>query len=166
DSAVVNKRAVEYLVKAGAFDRLTSSAGEDMLAGRAALLASLDTAVRYGASAREQRAHGQSSLFGDSVSATPDLEDPGEVDELALLRFEKEALGIYISAHPMASYPGLPEAASCQIAQVDDHYRELAQSEPGRVKVVLSGLIQNVVKRPTRKGSMMARFEQIGRAHV
>ena len=87
------------------------------------------------------------------------MELSGEVDELALLRFEKEALGIYISAHPMTSYPGLPEAASCQIAQVDDHYRELAQSEPGRVKVVLSGLIQNVVKRPTRKGSMMARFE-------
>src|SRR5690606_7234008 len=105
DSAVVNKRAVEFLLKAGAFDRLSPSAGGDELAGRAALLATLDTAIKFGNAKREQRAQGQSSLFGDSASAAPDLEDPGEVDELELLRFEKEALGIYISAHPMASYP-------------------------------------------------------------
>ncbi|HZJ08628.1 MAG TPA: DNA polymerase III subunit alpha, partial [Trueperaceae bacterium] len=92
DSTVVNRRAVEFLVKAGAFDRLTASADGDMLAGRAALLATLDTAIKYGNAQREQRAQGQSSLFGDSVSAAPDLEDPAAVDELELLRYEKEAL--------------------------------------------------------------------------
>ena len=159
DSTVVNKRAVEYLVKAGAFDRLTEAAADGVLEGRAAMLDGLETAIRYGNAAREREAQGQTSLFGDAVDVTPTLQKPQAIDELELLRHEKEALGVYISAHPMASYPGLSEAASCHVAKLDEHYRALSQSEPGRVKLVLSGLIQNVVKRPTRKGSMMARFE-------
>ena len=159
DSTLVNKRAVEFLVKAGSFDHLTGAADHDLLSGRAAILLGLDTAIRYGIAAREQEAQGQMGLFGDAVTAAPQLERPAAIDELELLRFEKEALGIYLSAHPMASYPGLSEAASCTIAKLDEHYQALDAGQGGRVKVVLAGLIQNVVKRPTRKGSMMARFE-------
>src|SRR5690606_10249218 len=67
---------------------------------------------------------------------------------------------IYISAHPMASYPGLTEAASCTATEITRFYRHHSQgAHGGRVKAVLAGLIQSVVKRPTRKGTMMARFE-------
>ena len=184
DLTVVNKRAVEFLVKAGAFDHLAprSVAGSrseaaarseaatrseaaarsdnGTLAARATLLAGLDVAMKWGAARREQSVHGQMSLFEDVALVPPTLEPVADVNELDLLRFEKEALGIYISAHPMASYPGLTEAASCTAAGVARHYREhAADAHNGRVKVVLSGLIQSVVKRPTRKGTMMARFE-------
>ncbi len=166
DTTLVNKRAVEFLVKAGAMDGLgAATAGrprsrEESLEARAALLANLDVAVRWGAAKREQASSGQFGLFGDAEVAPPQLEPSEDVDELALLRFEKEALGIYLSSHPMASYPGLVEAATCNVSEVDEHFRRAVESgNQGRVKLALSGLVQNVVKRPTRKGSMMARFE-------
>ena len=166
DGTLVNKRAVEYLVKAGAFDRLATAADgtgldrAEALTARAALLANLDVAVRWGAAKREQAESGQFGLFGDAEVAPPQTVAVGDVDELEMLRYEKEALGIYLSSHPMTSYPGLVEAATCQVAEVDAHYRKiLADGHQGRVKVALAGLVQNVVKRPTRQGSMMARFE-------
>jgi len=166
DTTLVNKRAVEFLVKAGAFDRLaagTGPAGSDRgaaLAARAALLANLDVAVRWGAAKREQQESGQLGLFGDAEVTPPSPAQVADVDELEMLRYEKEALGIYLSAHPMASYPGLVEAATCHVAQVDAYFKDCLDSgHQGRVKLALAGLVQNVVKRPTRKGSMMARFE-------
>ena len=62
----------------------------------------------------------------------------------------------------MNAYPGLREAASCLVDDAESwfeaHRHELA-GFGGRMKVVLSGILQNVVKRPTRKGTMMARFD-------
>jgi len=130
------------------------------LRARASLLANLDVAVRWGAAKREQAAGGQFGLFGDGDVPPPALEPAAELSELELLRYEKEALGIYLSSHPMASYPGLAEAATCTVAEVDAHYRRVtSEGHPGRVRVALAGLVQSVVKRPTRKGTMMARFE-------
>ncbi len=151
DTTLVNKRAVEHLVKAGAFDQL----GE-----RYVLLRNLETALKWGAAQREQAAQGQASLFGAEEIKPPTL-DPGEpLGELELLRFEKEALGLYISAHPMNSYPGLGEAATCEVDAIEGYFRTHPPDRPGgRVRVVLAGMLQNVVKRPTRKGTMMARFE-------
>ena len=152
DSAVVNKRALEHLVKAGAFDAL----GE-----RATLLANLESAMKWGAAQRESQAAGQMALFGAEELKPPALEAGAELNDLDRLRFEKEALGLYISAHPMRSYPGLAEAASCPVDAIEAwlHEQRAAGAEGGRVKAVLSGILQNVAKRPTRKGTMMARFE-------
>ena len=159
DLTVVNKRAVEFLVKAGAFDHLAPLAEDGPLAARAALLAGLDTAMKWGAARREQTVHGQLSLFEDVAIAPPVLTAVDGFNELDMLRFEKEALGIYISAHPMASYPGLSEASSCTAAGVAGFFKRHNTAGSGRVKAVLAGLIQSPTKRPTRKGSMMARFE-------
>ncbi|HKI58050.1 MAG TPA: DNA polymerase III subunit alpha, partial [Trueperaceae bacterium] len=151
DTAVVNKRAVEHLVKAGAFDQL----GE-----RHVLLANLEPAMKWGTVQREQAAQGQASLFGAEEIKPPTLEGGEPLGELDLLRFEKDALGLYISAHPMNSYPGLAEAASCPVDAVESAFRDAPAERPGgRTRLVLAGILQNVVKRPTRKGTMMARFE-------
>jgi DNA polymerase-3 subunit alpha len=149
DSSIVNKRALEHLIKAGAFDKLGD---------RSQLLHNLETAMRWGAEQRSQAAMGQFGLFASDELKPPVLKGGKRLSELELLRLEKEALGLYISAHPMQSYPGLAEAASCPIAEIDRWY----QAQPnlqGRTKVVLTGLLQNVVKKPTKKGTMMARFE-------
>ncbi len=151
DTTLVNKRAVEHLVKAGAFDRI----GE-----RHVMLRNLETAMKWGAAQRESAAQGQMTLFGVEEIKPPTLAEGEPLHELELLRFEKEALGLYISAHPMNSYPGLDEAASCAVDAVERYYRERRpEGHGGRVKVALAGILQNVVKRPTRKGTMMARFE-------
>jgi len=151
DTTLVNKRAVEHLVKAGAFDQL----GE-----RHVLLANLEPALKWGAMQREQAAQGQTSLFGAEEIKPPTLEGGEALGELELLRFEKEALGLYISAHPMNSYPGLADAATCPVDAVQAYVGEHPPQRPGgRVRIVLAGILQNVAKRPTRKGTMMARFE-------
>ena len=153
DGSLVNKRAVEHLIKAGSFDAIGD---------RATMLANLEGAVRWGAAQREQAELGQMSLFGDEELKPPTLEPAEPLTDLQLLRFEKEALGLYISDHPMNSYPGLAEAATCPVDEVDAWFHAESAALPrgaGRPRVALSGLLQNVVKRPTRSGNMMARFE-------
>ena len=153
DGSLVNKRAVEYLIKAGSFDALGD---------RATMLANLEGATRWGAAQREQEEMGQMSLFGEQELKPPTLEPAQPLSTLQLLRFEKEALGLYISDHPMNSYRGLAAAASCPVDGIEAWFRAEAAERPGsagRPRVALAGLLQNVVKRPTRSGTMMARFE-------
>ena len=155
DTQLLNKRALESLAKAGAFDAFGD---------RAALLAGLEGAMRWGAAQREQAAGGQFGLFGAEALPEPTLADAPAFAPLERLRLEKEALGLYLSSHPMATYPGLADAATVRVADVDAWFaRERASNGAnganGRARAVLAGMLQNVVKRPTRKGTMMARFE-------
>jgi DNA polymerase-3 subunit alpha len=142
---------LEHLVKAGAFDKL----GERHL-----MLANLEAAMLWGAAQREMSALGQVGLFGAEEVKPPVLTETAALGELELLRMEKEALGLYISSHPMQSYPGLAAAASCSVLGVEACFRrELEAGARGRVRLVLAGILQNVTRRPTKKGSMMARFD-------
>lgn len=152
DSSLVNKRALEHLVKAGAFDKLGD---------RSAMLANLESAMKWGAAQREQAAAGQLSLFGAEEVKPPEVKVEKPYSTLELLRFEKEALGLYISDHPMNSYPGLAHAASCTVAGLEACYRELVAASRGetRQRLVLAGIMQNVVKKAARSGNMMAFFD-------
>ncbi|MDF1523169.1 MAG: DNA polymerase III subunit alpha, partial [Trueperaceae bacterium] len=153
DTQLVNKRALESLVKSGAFDAVGD---------RATLLTHLEPALRWGAAQREQADMGQMGLFGLEEVRPPALETADPVTPLELLRMEKEALGLYLSSHPMAEYPGLADSASCAVGDLEAWWREQGGgegAERGRRRVALAGLLQAVVKRPTRKGTMMARFE-------
>jgi DNA polymerase III subunit alpha len=150
DTSVVNKRALEHLIKAGAFDQLGK---------RDVLLANLESAMKWGAGTRAQAEQGQMGLFGLEEVKPPALVKGESLTELQLLKMEKDALGLYISSHPMHSYPGLAEAASCTVEGVESWYKEqIKDNFGGRIKVALAGLMQNVVKKPTKSGKMMARF--------
>jgi DNA polymerase-3 subunit alpha len=140
---VVNKRALESLVKAGALDAFGD---------RARLLASLEPLLRWAAEVRERGRHGLVGLFAEVEE--PPLVEASPLDEITMLRYEKEALGIYVSGHPVLRYPGLREVASCTIEELSEFVRGL----PGRPKVLLSGMVEEVVRKPTRSGGMMARF--------
>ena len=151
DFSLVNRRAVEHLVKAGAFDKLGD---------RSTILANLEPAIKWGAAQREQLAAGQFGLFGAEETKPPEAKvTPHSL--LELLKFEKEALGLYISDHPMNTYPGLADAASCTVAGLGRCYKALVDAARGdpKQRVVLSGLMQKVQKKPTRSGGMMAFFE-------
>ena len=152
DTQLLNKRALESLAKGGAFDAFGD---------RAALLAGLEGAMRWGAAQREQAAGGQFGLFGAEALPEPVLPEATAFAPLERLRLEKEALGLYLSSHPMATYPGLADAATVRVSEIDAWFARTRASGSGngRVKVVLAGMLQSVVKRPTRKGTMMARFE-------
>ncbi|TBH20479.1 DNA polymerase III subunit alpha [Thermus thermamylovorans] len=143
DERVVNRRTLESLVKAGAFDAFGD---------RARLLASLDSLLRWAAESRERERSGMMGLFAEV--GEPPLGEAPPLDEITRLRYEKEALGIYVSGHPVLRYPGLREVASCTLEELPDFVRGL----PPRPRVLLAGMVEEAVRKPTRGGGMMARF--------
>ncbi len=104
DLRLVNKNVLEALIKAGALDCLR--------ARRAQLFAAINPALQAGAAAHKDRQHGQRTL-ADFLQGTADIVPPEglpnvpEWPEGELLAFEKEALGFYISSHPLAKYEEL-----------------------------------------------------------
>ncbi|AEV15092.1 DNA polymerase III subunit alpha [Thermus sp. CCB_US3_UF1] len=143
DEKVVNKRTLESLVKAGAFDAFGD---------RARLLASLEPLLRWAAESRERARSGMMGLFAEVEE--PPLAEASPLDEITRLRYEKEALGIYVSGHPVLRYPGLREVASCALEDLPHFAHDL----PPRARVLLAGMVEEVVRKPTKSGGMMARF--------
>ncbi len=99
DPGVVNRAAIESLIKAGAFDSLGAT--------RAKLFAGIDRALQAGASAAADRRSGQMGLFGDDdqpETGSTDLPDVPPWDERERLVKEKEVLGFYLTSHPLAEH--------------------------------------------------------------
>jgi len=146
DLHTVNRRAVESLIKAGAFDAF----GE-----RGAMLAGLDALLKWAATEQEKAGMGLTGLFDEA--AEPTLPKAPRLGEVERLKMEKEALGIYVTGHPLAHYAGLVEAASARIADLPRWYRG-QNGGRRRVRAILTGMVENVVRKPTKNGGMMARF--------
>jgi DNA polymerase-3 subunit alpha len=138
----LNKRALECLVKAGAFDDL----GE-----RASLLASLDRLIAGAQAEQEQRARGQTSLFDmmepEQVSGlqSPALESVPPATKQQKLSWEKELLGIYLSEHPFAqAAEALGATLTCSIVELNSEFS-------GR-GVVIGGLVTGARALTTKDG--------------
>ncbi|GGJ41709.1 DNA polymerase III subunit alpha [Deinococcus roseus] len=146
-SKVANRKALENLIKGGAFDAFGD---------RKALLESVEEALSFGQASQQD--NGMDSLFGAATTMPePKLKQVAPFTELEKLSAEKEALGLYISGHPLEQYEGLREAASCTILNLETYFQ---QNRPGngRLKVVLAGMLEAIVKKPTKSGGMMAKF--------
>lgn len=144
DSRTVNKKILESLVKAGAFD------WEDR--HRAELFASIESAMGAAASVQKDRASGQVSLFdsftdlaqtpGNSLSgSTSSLERWTRAEQLG---HEKELLGFYVTGHPLDDYRGNLESGS-----YGSTAEALLMTEAGSVR--LAGLLATVEKKFTKK---------------
>src|SRR5262249_9652734 len=102
DRKAVNKRVLEALIKAGAFDGTSAS--------RSALVAVLDRAIEQGTRAQRDRASGQAGLFASIADAPGAATDEPSLPNIApwskkeSLAYEKEALGLYASGHPLEDY--------------------------------------------------------------
>ncbi|MDB5084918.1 MAG: polymerase subunit alpha, partial [Bacilli bacterium] len=97
DTRVVNRRTIESLIRAGAFDRMGQT--------RRALLAGLDEVLQSAAVKRESR--NQLSLFEMSTEVEQEQEVILPLDEFPaaeLLELEKETLGVYVTGHPLDAY--------------------------------------------------------------
>jgi DNA polymerase III subunit alpha len=94
DQRKVNKKVVEGLIKAGAFDSLEGS--------RAQAMETMNRLLSSSAKNSAGRVFGQQSIFGDSREAEADVLPEWNKDEL--LKYEKEALGFYITGHPLSKY--------------------------------------------------------------
>jgi DNA polymerase-3 subunit alpha len=155
DSQKCNRRVLEQLVKSGAFDGLPGGHH------RAQLLAALDAALERGAAEQRDRRSGQTSLFGLLAAAEPakpavaqgeDYPDLEPWSPKQLLAFEKEALGFYISGHPLDRYRGdLQRYASA--ATSDFGLGAKSQGEHS-----IGGIVSQYREMITKKGDKMARF--------
>ena len=158
---VLNKRTVESLIKAGAFDRLGHP--------RRGLLAVFEQIIDTTVARRRERDRGVMSLFGDWADTPVDSGDAAagalglggfderisipdiEFDKSARLRFEKEMLGLYVSDHPLMGVEwAIRRRADCPIVDLDD--------KPDGTVVTVGGVITGLSRKFTRKGDPMAVF--------
>jgi DNA polymerase-3 subunit alpha len=147
DPRLVNRRVIESLIKAGAFDSLGRS--------RAGLLAGLDQAMEAGQRRQRESQEGQGSLFAGLGEATPETADRDvgrEVPEWPaeqLLGHEKEVLGFYVSGHPLERYRETAQRLGSLSVE------ELG-ARPVGARVALLGQIGAMRERATKSGTRMA----------
>jgi len=148
DLRLVNRRVVESLIKAGAFDSLQST--------RAGLLASLDQAMEGGQRRQRDREEGQVSLFeglgGGEPAKTPVPPPAARVPEWPqeeMLAFEREVLGFYLSGHPLEQYRDVARRIGALSAT------DLA-ARPPAARVLLLGQVSAFTENSTKSGNRMA----------
>lgn len=144
DPKFVGKGAIETLIKAGAMD----SFGK-----RHHLLASIESAMKWGKSQRASQEHGLMSLFGDMEATESAFEfmlktDVEEISRKDLFGWEKELIGVYISKHPL-SY--LSDFFKDKVTHTTAEITE----ELDRQKVSLGGTIKEARRITTKKGDTM-----------
>jgi DNA polymerase-3 subunit alpha len=144
DPRQLNRRQIESLAAAGAFDSL---AGE-----RAAVFAAAETILAHAASAADQRTSGQHGLFGGGASAgVPPIRLPREASWTLAERMaaEREAFGFYFSAHPVDHHRHLLAAHRVRT------YAELGEvsiAEGARSSATMAGLVEGVRWRVSARG--------------
>jgi DNA polymerase-3 subunit alpha len=157
DNRAVNKKAIEALIKCGAF----GSTG----ASRKGMLAVLEQAQAAGQKTQQDAVIGQGSIFdlepandtGPSVGMPTHAPIPvGEFDRSELLAAEKEALGLFVSAHP------LREVSAALAARVDCSLTALASRRDGDW-VTVGGMITDAKRHRTKNGDpmMFARLDDL-----
>jgi DNA polymerase III subunit alpha len=147
DLRLVNRRVLESLIKAGAFDSLDLT--------RAGLLASLDQAMDGGQRRQRDREEGQVSLFdalADPAPVRATRAQPVAVAEWPpeeRLGYEKEVLGFYLSGHPLEQYREVGRRLGAATAA------ELFARSVG-ARVLLLGQLSAVTENSTKSGNRMA----------
>ncbi|XWN35143.1 MAG: DNA polymerase III subunit alpha [Roseivirga sp.] len=150
----VNKKTLESLAMAGAFDNfpqyhrrqyLHAAPGEDTL---------IEKAIRYGQQVRQEKDSAQQSLFGDTSSSQlnkrPEVADCAPYEELERLKVEKELVGFYISGHPLEQYRvELTSFCNCHTQNVLTKRSQ---------EVQLAGIITACKRRQSKQGKPFALF--------
>ncbi len=151
-AVVCNKRTIESLIKAGAFDSLGHS--------RRALLLVHEQAVDAVIGVKRREAEGQFDLFagllGESDDGTPGFSvvvpDVPDWDKKQRLAFEREMLGLYVSDHPLAGLEHVLQAA----ADVSIATLLADEARPDGSTVVVAGLTTQLQRRMSKQGNPWA----------
>jgi DNA polymerase-3 subunit alpha len=145
DPQLVNKRALESLVKCGALDSTGAS--------RKGMFDLLEQAIAWGQKHASDRLLGQASIFdlGDATEAAPKhhpVVAAQEFEKSELLRLEKETLGLYVSEHPLhAIREQLRRKTDCTLADIE-------RRRDGEV-VTVAGIVSSIKQLTTKKGEPM-----------
>jgi len=149
-AVVCNKRTIESLIKAGAFDSLAPS--------RRALLLVHEQAVDAVVGVKRKEAEGQFDLFAgmggddDAVSVAIDVPDVPDWDKKQRLAFEREMLGLYVSDHPLSGLEHvLATASDCSIATLTAD-----ETRPEGSAVTVCGLVTSLQRKMSKNGNPWA----------
>jgi DNA polymerase-3 subunit alpha len=144
-SQQVNKRVFEGLIKCGAFDSFGMP--------RARLQASLDDVMRWAAQRDADRNGAQIGLFGTvAVEQTPPpLPELAEAPDKDRLRAEREALGFFITGHPLDKYEG-------DLRRFTNATTGALRSRQHQERVKVGGVVQSLKLKNSRKGDRYATF--------
>ncbi|KFD93920.1 DNA polymerase III subunit alpha [Vibrio cholerae] len=158
DLKKVNKRVIEKLILAGALDRLGPH--------RAAMMASVDDAVRAASQHHQAEAFGQADMFGVLTDAPEEVEQKytqvPEWPEKARLEGERETLGLYLTGHPVDEYlKELTKYTSCRLNEAAPTRRDQSLTVAG---LVIAARVMTT-KRGTRIG-LMTLDDRSGRMEV
>ncbi|SMY18060.1 DNA polymerase III subunit alpha [Photobacterium aquimaris] len=158
DTKKVNKRVLEKLIKSGALDRLGPN--------RAAMLATLDDAIKAASQYHQAEAFGQADMFGVLTAAPEEVEHAyaniPESPESVWLEGERETLGLYLTGHPINAY----------ISELKHYttWRLKDAQQTGRDKVAsVAGLVIAARVMTTKRGSrigLMTLDDRSGRMEV
>lgn len=143
----LNRRALESLVKAGAFDSLGGT--------RRAMLGSIEGILKSVETDSRRNLEGQLDLFGQAAAGSGDYQLPGleEYPQGELLRMEKEVSGLYLSGHPLDAYAGfIKKISSCKISELTG---ETARDYDTKVVSIVCAVIKTKLM-TTRSGTLMA----------
>lgn len=148
DFKQINRRQLEQLAKAGAFDSLEPNRGK--------IFANIETIIQHIYSATELKTSSQASLFGtEELHTKVKLADKPDWPELEKLKLEAEAIGFYISAHPLDSYKeGMERLEVKSAAEV---FSGIKVGDTIRAK--LAGCVNSFQKRLSKSGNKYAFLE-------
>ncbi len=145
DQRVLNKRLVESLVKAGAFDTLNRN--------RAQTFGAIEALLRHSQATHEARGSNQNNLFGDDTAQRrPQLPKVPDWAPMERLQQEFSAIGFYLSSHPLAAYERSLQRLG--VVRAADLPALLARGTPGRIK--LAGTVIDRMERVSAKGNRFA----------
>ncbi|MDL2258217.1 DNA polymerase III subunit alpha [Eubacteriales bacterium OttesenSCG-928-K08] len=154
----INKRMVEGLIYAGAFDSMGHK--------RSQLINVYERALDSAAGARRMREQGQISLFDLGGAAKEALREATiqlpELDELkkqVILDKEREAIGVYVSGHPLDDYEQILSSLPYSVLDIQEADGILPPKDNERVKV--AGLLRDCERKPTRSGSGIVGYAQL-----
>ena len=143
-AGIVNRKAFESLLHAGAFDSFGICRKQFVLAGKNGDMF-MDTLLRYGELYKKDSMESSVSLFGEAEEMKPERPDipamVGEEDILEKLQYEKELVGMYLSAHPLDTYQfELDNFATCQVSEINNLVSE-CEMKKTKMKVSVAGFI-------------------------
>ena len=149
----LNRRPVESLIRAGAFDSLGAK--------RRALIMALETVLDGVAADGRRNVAGQMDLFSLDEEAAPELTLPNveEFSPMELLSMEKEITGLYLTGHPMNAYRRTAEqvgAVPIGTVRGDLELEEGLRRFGDGQRVVLAGVVSAVRTRTTKNNSLMS----------
>jgi DNA polymerase-3 subunit alpha len=152
---VCNKRVIESLIKAGAFDSFGDTRKGLVLVHEHAVDAVLDV--------KRNEAIGQDSLFGGDMEAEKVFDVPvpaeaGEWDKTTRLNFEREMLGLYVSDHPLFGVEHIiARESECSLADLTADDSERPRTDRSDAQIVkVGGILSGVQRKVTRQGNQWA----------